>query len=178
VKLAAAAAGASPAAFNKRRRANPAFAREMRAALEEGWRRLEAALIEGWSPLSGEDAAWRDNDPPAIPPMTPAQALQLLAMHQRGVKVVARRPARAPAAPARPPTCAAPACSGCTMRGRWPRRRRRWTPSGGARWADRAGGVEAARARRSRGRDRARPAGGRRSRSDRRRIHSGVGPAP
>ncbi len=86
VKLAAAAAGASPAAFNKRRRANPAFAREMRAALEEGWRRLEAALIEGWSPLSGEDSEWRDNDPPAIPPMTPAQALQLLVMHQRGVK--------------------------------------------------------------------------------------------
>lgn len=95
VTLAAAAAGASPAAFNKRRRANPAFAREMRAALEEGWRRLEGALIEGWSPLSGENAEWRDNDPPAIPPMTPAQALKLLAMHQRGVKWArAAQPAR------------------------------------------------------------------------------------
>lgn len=85
VKLAAAAAGASAAAFNKRRRANPAFAREMQAALEQGYQRLEAALLESWSPASGDDAEWRDNEPPALPPMTCTQAIQLMAMHRKRV---------------------------------------------------------------------------------------------
>ena len=85
VSLSAAAAGASVAAFNKRRRANPAFAREMQAALAEGYERLELALLESWSPASGDDAEWRDNTPPALPPMTPAQALQLMHLHHRQV---------------------------------------------------------------------------------------------
>ncbi|WP_375393070.1 hypothetical protein [uncultured Sphingomonas sp.] len=85
ISLSAAAAGASAAAFNKRRRANPAFAREVRAALAQGYERLESALLESWLPGSGEDAAWRANEPPALPPMTPAQALQLLHLHHREV---------------------------------------------------------------------------------------------
>ena len=85
ISLSAAAAGASAAAFNKRRRANPAFAREVRAALAAGYERLEGALFESWLPGSGEDAAWRANEPPALPPMTPAQALQLLHLHHREV---------------------------------------------------------------------------------------------
>lgn len=86
ISLSAAAAGVSVAAVNKRKRRNPAFAREMRAALAEGHARLELALLESWSPASGDDATWRDNDPPALPPMTPHQALQLLHLHNRGVR--------------------------------------------------------------------------------------------
>ena len=86
VSLSAAAAGASPAAFRKRQKANRAFAREMQAALAEGYERLEGALLESWMPATGDDAAWRGNDTPALPPMTPAQALQLMAMHRKQVR--------------------------------------------------------------------------------------------
>ena len=83
VRLSAAAAGASVAAFYRRRRKNPAFAREMRLALEMGYERLETALLESIAPASHADDAWRHNDPPPIPPMTADQALLLLALHQK-----------------------------------------------------------------------------------------------
>lgn len=89
VSLAAAAVGVAEAAFYRRRRQNPAFAREMRAALAEGYGRLEMALLESQSPESGEHAAWQDNDRPAIPPMTPAQALQLMYLHQKEARLLA-----------------------------------------------------------------------------------------
>lgn len=89
VRLSAAAAGASVAAFYRRRRKNPAFAREMRMALEMGYERLEMALLENAEPGSYRDDAWRHNEPPPIPPMTTNQALQLLYLHQKGVRMTA-----------------------------------------------------------------------------------------
>lgn len=89
VRLSAAAAGASVAAFYRRRRKNPAFAREMRLALEMGYERLEGALIESIAPGSYADDAWRHNDPPPIPPMTADQALRLLSLHQKEARLLA-----------------------------------------------------------------------------------------
>jgi len=89
VRLSAGAAGASVAAFYRRRRQNPAFAREMRLALQTGYERLEMALLEGWSPASHQDDAWRHNAPPPIPPMTANQALQLLYLHQKEARLLA-----------------------------------------------------------------------------------------
>ena len=85
VRLSAAAAGASPAAFYRRRERCPAFDREFRLALAEGYERLEAAAIAAGLPGSHRDDAWRRNDPPAIPPMTADQALQLLYLHEKSV---------------------------------------------------------------------------------------------
>ena len=85
VRLSAAAAGFSHTAFYLRAKANPAFAREWRLALQQGYERLEMALLESWRPESHRDDAWRHNDPPAIPPMSAAQALQLLYLHQKAV---------------------------------------------------------------------------------------------
>jgi hypothetical protein len=87
VRLSAAAAGASVAAFYRRNRKNPAFAREMRMALETGYLRLEMALIESFEPASHRDDAWRSNDPPPIPQMTANQALQLLYLHQKEARL-------------------------------------------------------------------------------------------
>jgi hypothetical protein len=44
------------------------------------------ALLEGWMP-DGEHDDWRHNDPPPIPPMSPAQALQLLYLHQKEARL-------------------------------------------------------------------------------------------
>lgn len=87
ITLAATAAGASFAAFDRRRRRNPAFAREMKLALQIGYERVEAALLESWNPASREDEAWRANEPPPTPAMTPAQALQLLYLHQKEARL-------------------------------------------------------------------------------------------
>ena len=92
VRLSAAAAGASVAAFYRRRRNNPAFAREMRLALELGYERVEAALLEAGQPDSYRDDAWRHNDPPPVPPMTFDQAMQLLYHHQKEVRLEAEPP--------------------------------------------------------------------------------------
>lgn len=89
VSLAAAAAGFSRHSFYLRRRRNPAFAREMRAALAQGYERVEAALLHATVPLSFEDDAWRHNEPPAMPPMTVDQAMQLLWHHQREARLLA-----------------------------------------------------------------------------------------
>ena len=92
VRLSAAAAGASVAAFYRRRRKNGAFAREMRLALEMGYERVEAALLEAGQPDSYRDDAWRHNDPPPVPPMTFDQAMQLLYHHQKEVRLEAEPP--------------------------------------------------------------------------------------
>lgn len=89
VRLSAAAAGASPRAFYRRRQQNPAFAREMRLALEMGYEQVELALIESFTAASGEDDAWWHNDQPPIPPMAPAEALQLLNLHQKEARLQA-----------------------------------------------------------------------------------------
>jgi hypothetical protein len=81
VRLSARAAGFSHSAFYQRRDQNPAFAREMRLALELGYMRIEATLIAGFAADSHSDDCWRHNEPPPIPTMTVAQALQLLHLH-------------------------------------------------------------------------------------------------
>jgi hypothetical protein len=86
IRLSAAAAGASPAAFNRRRRENPAFAREFRLALKMGYDRLEAEALRAAMPESHAYDAWRSQEPPALPPLSVAQMLQLLYLHQRGVR--------------------------------------------------------------------------------------------
>lgn len=95
ITLAAAAVGVAPSVFHRRRDRDPGFAREMRAALAEGAARLREALIEGFLPGGHEDDGWRHNEPPAMPAMTPAQALQLLALNGRqaafGGEAIARR---------------------------------------------------------------------------------------
>ncbi len=89
VSLSAAAAGFSKNSFYKRRQASPAFAREMRLALQMGYDRLEMALLERFDPASHADDAWRRNDPPPIASMTPAQALQLMYLHQKEARLLA-----------------------------------------------------------------------------------------
>lgn len=88
VRLSAAAAGFSHSAFYYRRKQSPAFAREMRLALQMGYERLEMALIESFAPDSYRHDIWRHNDPPAIPPMSPAQALQLMYLHQKEARLL------------------------------------------------------------------------------------------
>jgi hypothetical protein len=85
VRLAAAAAGASARAFYRRRRENPAFAREMRLALKMGWERLEMAALQAALPESHADDQWRNCDLAPMPRFTPDQAIQLLCLHDRSV---------------------------------------------------------------------------------------------
>jgi hypothetical protein len=92
ISLAAAAVGACFNAFNRRRKKDPAFAREMRLALQWGYETLELALIEGGMPGSHEHDDWRHNEPPATPPMTVSQALQLMYLHQKAALLVDEPP--------------------------------------------------------------------------------------
>ncbi len=85
IRLSAAAAGFSHSAFYARRKASPAFAREMRLALAVGYETVESALIAGSLSGSHDHDEWRHNAPPPIPPMTADQALQLLHLHNRTV---------------------------------------------------------------------------------------------
>jgi len=85
LSLAAAAVGACFNAFNRRRKRDPAFAREVRLALKAGYAALEEALLESGLAGSHEHDDWRSNDPPATPPMTVGQALQLMHLHQKAV---------------------------------------------------------------------------------------------
>jgi len=85
IRLSAAAAGFSHSAFYARRKASPAFAREMRLALELGYEQVESALLAGTIPGAHDHDGWRHNDPPPIPPMTANQALQLLHLHAKMV---------------------------------------------------------------------------------------------
>ena len=88
MSLAAAAVGACFGAFNKRRKKDPAFARELRLALRQGYEALEMGLVESRLAASFDHDAWRTNDPPAMPPMSVAQALQLLYLHQKAALLV------------------------------------------------------------------------------------------
>jgi hypothetical protein len=88
VALSAAAVGASEAAFHRRRRKDPAFAREMRMALSQGYLELETALFASIRPDSHEHDDWRSNEPPATPPMTVNQVLQLLYLHQKEARLL------------------------------------------------------------------------------------------
>jgi hypothetical protein len=92
VRLSAAATGFTHSAFYHRRKTSPAFAREMRLALQMGYERLEMALLETIDPASHAHDAWRHNDPPPIPPMTANQALQLMYLHQKEVRLQAEPP--------------------------------------------------------------------------------------
>lgn len=94
VRLSARAAGFSHASFYRLRAYDPAFAREMRLALEMGYERIEMALLESFDAESGREDGWRHNEPPAIPPMTPAQAMQLLYLHQKEARLWGERPDR------------------------------------------------------------------------------------
>ncbi|PZO72967.1 MAG: hypothetical protein DI640_10870 [Sphingomonas taxi] len=85
IRLSAAAAGFSHSAFYARRKASPAFAREMRLALEAGYEQVESALLAGSLPGAHDHDEWRHNEPPPIPPMTANQALQLLHLHAKTV---------------------------------------------------------------------------------------------
>ncbi|MGZ8286877.1 MAG: hypothetical protein ACXW27_12460 [Allosphingosinicella sp.] len=85
VRLAAAAAGASARAFYRRRKENPAFAREMRLALKMGWERLEMAALQASLPESHADDRWRRCEPAPLPRFSPDQALQLLFLHEKSV---------------------------------------------------------------------------------------------
>ena len=94
VRLSAAAAGFSHTAFYARQRQRPYFAREMRLSLTMGYDRVEGAALAAALPDSHEDDSWRHNDPPPIPPMTPDQALQLLFLHNKNVRLDWDRPHR------------------------------------------------------------------------------------
>src|SRR5437588_507973 len=83
VRLAAREVGAKYGTMQHRRRQDPAFAREMRMARRRGYEALELALAESALPASHEHGDWRHNGPPAMPPMTVSQALQLLYLHQK-----------------------------------------------------------------------------------------------
>jgi len=87
VTLSAAAAGASPRAFYRRKKQSPGFAREMRMALQQGYDALELALLESMAPAAHEHDEWRHNEPPAIPPMSASQALQLMYLHQKEARL-------------------------------------------------------------------------------------------
>lgn len=92
VSLSAAAAGVDPGALYWRKRRHPGFAREWQLALEQGYEALEMALIAGFEPDAALDDAWRHNDPPPVPMMTPNQALQLLYLHHKTAKLWAEAP--------------------------------------------------------------------------------------
>ena len=89
VSLAAAAVGSCFRAFDRRRKKDPGFAREMRMAIARGYLELETALLSSHLAESHEHDDWRNNEAPAMPPMTVNQALQLLYLHQKEARLLA-----------------------------------------------------------------------------------------
>ncbi|MES2445387.1 MAG: hypothetical protein V4574_21380 [Pseudomonadota bacterium] len=87
VRLAAAAAGFAHTSIYAKRKASPAFAAAMDGALDIGFSRLESALFASTIAVLdgvGPDSAWRDSlDVNPIPPMSVAEALQLVALRRR-----------------------------------------------------------------------------------------------
>lgn len=92
VTLSAKAAGASPAAFYRRRRRDPAFQREYELALAQGYERLEMELLSNCDPAAYAHDGWRHNEPPPVPTMTVTQALQLMYLHQKAARFMDARP--------------------------------------------------------------------------------------
>jgi hypothetical protein len=86
IRLSAAAAGASPAAFYRRRRLNPVFAREMRLALKMGWERLEMTALAAANPANHGPDHWRTCAEAPMPPLSWDQAFQLLCLHEKSVR--------------------------------------------------------------------------------------------
>ncbi len=88
IRLSAKAAGVSYPTIYKRKNDSEAFRREWKHALAVGYDRLELAALEAGNPDSDEYDDWlHHNDLPPIPPMSAAEALQLLALHRNGVKL-------------------------------------------------------------------------------------------
>jgi len=50
------------------------------------------ALLAGFRPDAHTDDTWRRYEPPAIPPMTAGQALQLLYLHQKETRLLSEPP--------------------------------------------------------------------------------------
>lgn len=94
VRLSARAAGFAHSSFYRLRDHDPAFAREMRLALQMGYNRIQVALIDSFAPESHRDDAWRSNDPPPIPKMTVGQAMQVLFLHWKEARMWGERPDR------------------------------------------------------------------------------------
>lgn len=94
VRLSAAAAGASARAFYRRRRKDPAVAREFRLALKMGWERLEMAALQASLPQSHADDQWRNCRPAPLPRFTADQAIQLLVLHEKSVWQMWEQPHR------------------------------------------------------------------------------------
>ena len=94
VRLSAAAAGASARAFYRRRRLDPAFAREMRLALRMGWERLEMESLRAASPYSHARDRWRNCPEAPIPKLGWDQAFQLLCLHEKSVNQSWEQPHR------------------------------------------------------------------------------------
>jgi hypothetical protein len=90
VRLSAAAAGASPAAFYRRRQRNRAFEEEFRIALRTGYDRLEIAAIERTLATIGGEwiGEWHEAAlGNALPPMSWDQAFQALCLHRNTVRL-------------------------------------------------------------------------------------------
>jgi hypothetical protein len=102
IRLSAAAAGASPAAFYRRRKRDPVFAREFRIALRIGYDRLEHAAMQRTLQalrMDGGDPLWlarilADNP---IPPLSFGQAFQQLCLHRNTARLGEDRPSGRPA---------------------------------------------------------------------------------
>jgi len=94
IRLSAAAAGASPAAFYRRRKHNPAFDREFRIALKIGYDRLEYAAAERTlEALHGDPPVWLAQSlANPLPPMSFDQAFQQLCLHRNNVRLDGDRP--------------------------------------------------------------------------------------
>jgi hypothetical protein len=87
VRLSAAAAGASPAAFYRRRLKSPVFAQEYRLALKMGWERLELAALAAALPENHGHDRWRQCGSSApMPPLSWDQAFQLLCLHEKSAR--------------------------------------------------------------------------------------------
>ena len=86
IRLSAAAAGFAHSSFYHRKATNKGFSMEMRAALDMGYDRLELALLANHAPECHMHDEWRLHEPPPIPPMSAAEAIQLLSLHSSTVR--------------------------------------------------------------------------------------------
>lgn len=94
VRLSARAAGFAHSSFYSKKRKAKAFAREMRLAHQMGYERLEWALSAAGLEGSHEDDSWRNCEPLPLPKMSVSEAIQLLSLHQKGVRLGWEQPHR------------------------------------------------------------------------------------